>query len=212
MDESTVAQTGYLKAKHRRALISNMFSRRAISDVQHLVREQVRGIYPTCVSQLPNRLCSSIDSATRSRSRMQLVGDVLRIAIPLPLTQPCPDESSDLYLGFQCVCADIITNFLFATCSDQLSFPNFQGDIVKGFDDCIPSVTMAKHSLLFLWIVRYFPPSILTLLAPSLKGLVVFRRVSLNDCHHAQAVAYNQTTLDSRNPGQEYSAELEAVR
>jgi hypothetical protein len=212
MDESTVAQTGYLKAKHRRALISNMFSRRAISDVQHLIREQVRGIYPAYASQLPNRLRSWIDSATHSRSRMQLVGDVPRIAVLLSLTRPCPGKSSDLYLGFQCVCADIITNFLFATCSDQLSFPDFHGDIIKGFDDCIPSVTMAKHSLFFLWIVRYFPPSILMLLAPSLKGLVVFRKVSLNDCHHAQAVAYNQTTLDARSPGQECFAELEATR
>lgn len=47
MDESTVSQTDYLKAKHHRALISNMFSRRAILDVQHLIQEQVRFIYLT---------------------------------------------------------------------------------------------------------------------------------------------------------------------
>jgi len=108
--------------------------------------------------------------------------------ISLSLTRPRPGKSSDLYLGFQCVCADIITSFLFATCFEQLSFPDFQGDIVKGFDMCVPSVTMAKHSLVFLWIVRYFPPSILMLLAPTLKGIVVFRRVRLNDSHHAQTV------------------------
>jgi hypothetical protein len=184
MDESTFAETSYRKAKHRRALISNMFSKRAILDIQHLIREQVRSIYPAHAP--PNGLCSWIDSAKRSRNRMQLVSDSLRVAVSLSLTRPCPDTSSDLYLGFQCVCADIITSFLFATCSDQLSFPNFQGNIIKGFDDCTPTVTMAKHSLVFLWIVRYFPPSILMLLAPGLKGLMVFRRVSLNDCHHAQ--------------------------
>ena len=112
----------------------------------------------------------------RSRSRMQPV----RIfhTILLSLTGSRAGKSSDLYFGFQCFAADIITNFLFATNFNQISFPDFQGDIVKGINMCMPTVTMAKHSLLFLWIVRYFPPSILTLLAPSLKGLVVFRKVS----------------------------------
>ena len=41
MDGSLLSQTDHLKAKHRKALIANMFSRRAILDVQHLVREQV---------------------------------------------------------------------------------------------------------------------------------------------------------------------------
>jgi hypothetical protein len=117
---------------------------------------------------------------------MQLVRDLL--AISLSLTRPDPGKSSDLYLGFQCVCADIITSFSFATCSDQLSFPGFQGEIVKGFDMCFPSVTMTKHSLLFLWIVRYFPSSVLTLLAPTLKAVVVFRKVSSNDNYHAHTI------------------------
>ncbi len=118
---------------------------------------------------------------------MQLVR-VFSHTIPLSLAESRPGKSSDLYFGFQCFTADITTSFLFATCFDQISFPDFQGDIVKGIDMCMPTVTMAKHSLLFLWIVRYLPPSILMLLAPSLKGLVVFRKVSLNDvimlgCH-----------------------------
>ncbi len=98
--------------------------------------------------------------------------------IPLSLAGSCPGKSSDLYFGFQCFAADITTSFLFATCFNQISFPDFQGDIVKGVDMCMPTVTVAKHSLVFLWIVRYLPPSVLTLLAPSLKGLVVFRKVS----------------------------------
>src|SRR5260370_22944201 len=43
-DESFLTQREYLKSKHRRALISNMFSRRAISEIQHLIRDQVRSI------------------------------------------------------------------------------------------------------------------------------------------------------------------------
>ncbi len=107
--------------------------------------------------------------------------------IYLSQTRPRPGKSSNLYLGFQCFAADTITNFLFATCFDQLLFPNFEGDIVKGVDIATPTLTLAKYSVLFLWIVRYFPPPILMLLAPSLKGLVVFRSVSLNDRHHAIA-------------------------
>ena len=144
-------------------------------------------MYPDHASQLPNGLCSWIDSVMHSRCRMQLVR-VFSHTIPLSLAESRPGKSSDLYFGFQCFTADITTSFLFATCFDQISFPDFQGDIVKGIDMCMPTVTMAKHSLLFLWIVRYLPPSILMLLAPSLKGLVVFRKVSLNDvimlgCH-----------------------------
>jgi hypothetical protein len=108
-------------------------------------------------------------------------------AISLPLTRPRPGKSSDLYLGFQCFAADTVANFLFATSFDQLSFPDFQGDLVTGVDIGMPTVTLAKFSVFFVWMIRYFPPSILTLLAPSLKGVVVFRHVSSNDRHHTVA-------------------------
>lgn len=177
MEESSLTQTDHVKAKHRRTLYANKFSRKAALEVQHLVREQVRFnirfLHPCCLMDY-----SWIDSVMRSRSRMQPVRIVHTIL--LSLTGPRAGKSSDLYFGFQCFAADITTSFLFATSFNQISFPDFQGDIVKGIDMCMPTVTMAKHSLLFLWIVRYFPPSILTLLAPSLKGLVVFRKVSLN--------------------------------
>jgi len=45
VDESFFAQTDYLKSKHNRALISNMFSRRAISEIEHLIQGQVRPIF-----------------------------------------------------------------------------------------------------------------------------------------------------------------------
>jgi hypothetical protein len=41
-DEAFFTPREYLKLKHRRALISNMFSRKAISEIQHLIRAQVR--------------------------------------------------------------------------------------------------------------------------------------------------------------------------
>jgi hypothetical protein len=49
MDEAFFTQTEYLKSKHRRGLISNFFSKGAISKMQHLIRAQVRSIYPVCV-------------------------------------------------------------------------------------------------------------------------------------------------------------------
>ena len=45
LDESFFTQTDYLKSKHSRAMISNLFSRRAISEIQHLIRAQVWSIY-----------------------------------------------------------------------------------------------------------------------------------------------------------------------
>ena len=43
------------------------------------------------------------------------------------------------------------------------------------------SITLSKFSGVIIWFIRNFPPSILMHLAPSMKGLVVLRRVSLND-------------------------------
>jgi hypothetical protein len=109
------------------------------------------------------------------------------ISISLSLTRPRAGKSSDLYLGFQCFAADTVSSFLFATSFDQLSFPDFQGDIVKAVDTAMPTITLAKFSVFFLWIIRNFPPSILMLLAPSLKGVVIFKAVSSNDCRHTVA-------------------------
>jgi hypothetical protein len=131
-------------------------------------------------------------------------------AICMPLvTRPRPGKSSDLYLGFQCFSADTISNFLFSTCFDQMSFPDFQGDIVVGGDIAMPYVTLSKFSIVFIWILRYLPPSILMVLNPSLKGLVVFRTVCLGDFHHA--VPYTKSTLGAGNPCQEHFAKPEAV-
>ena len=68
-DEAFFTQTDSLRAKHHRALISNFFSRRTISEIQHLVPScsrtgTVRSRYPVYVSRLSNRLCSWIDSVT----------------------------------------------------------------------------------------------------------------------------------------------------
>jgi hypothetical protein len=115
----------------------------------------------------------------RSGSKTQPVRDFAPLC--LSLTRSCPGKSSNLYLGFQCFSADTITSFLFATCFDQLLFPDFQGDIVRGVEVLTPSITLAKFSTVIIWFIRYFPPSILMRLTPSMKGLVVLKRVSLND-------------------------------
>ena len=90
-------------------------------------------------------------------------------------------KSSDLYLGFQCFSADTITTFLFSTSFDQLSFPDFQGDIVQGVDVAMPTITLRKFSTVFVWLMRNFPPSILMHVSPSIRGLFIFRWVSCND-------------------------------
>jgi len=124
-------------------------------------------------------------------------------------TRPRSGKSSNLYLGFQCFAADTISNYLFATSFDQLSFPDFQGDIVIGVDKCMATITLAKFSVFFVWMIRYFPPTILMLLAPSLKGLVVFRRVCLNDLISLSDKF--EPTLGPDSPGQECPAKPELV-
>jgi hypothetical protein len=49
LDEAFFTQTDYLKSKHSRALVSNLFSRSAISEIQYLIRDQVRSICPVYV-------------------------------------------------------------------------------------------------------------------------------------------------------------------
>jgi len=138
-DEALFTQREYVKAKHRRGLISNMFSKKAISEIEDLVRAQV------------DRFCDALKE------------------------QNAAGKSSNLNFGFQCFGADTITNFLFATCFDQLASPDFQGDIVRGVDLLTPTITVAKFSVVVVWFMHYFPASVLMRVAPSLKGLVILR-------------------------------------
>ncbi|KAF8488479.1 cytochrome P450 [Russula emetica] len=176
LDESFFSQTDYLKSKHSRALVSNLFSKSAVTQLQHLIRRQL------------DRFCDVLEEHSAA------------------------GKSSNLYLGFQCFAADTISNYLFATSFDQLSFPDFKGDIVIGVDMCMPTVTLAKFSVFFVWMIRYFPPNILMFLAPSLKGLMVFRKAlmdqvksvlqnpnSLNDAPHR--VIYSELLNPEANKG-----------
>ncbi|KAH9979110.1 cytochrome P450 [Lactifluus volemus] len=139
MNESFFSQTDYLKSKHGRSLVSNMFSRKAVCEIQHMILSQV------------NHLC-----------------DALKY-------QNAAGKSSDLYLGFQCFGADTIATFLFSTTFDQLSSPDFRGDIVQGLDVALPIATLLKFSAILIWLIRQIPPSILAGISPSLKGVVTFK-------------------------------------
>ncbi|KAH8982802.1 cytochrome P450 [Lactarius akahatsu] len=161
--EAFFAQTNYLKSKHSRALVSNFFSRQSISELQHLVRSLVRVSLPmshaspnvTFTLQL-DQFCDRLKAQNRE------------------------GKSSDLYLGFQCFSADTITNFCFAASFNQLSFPEFRGDIVLGIDIAMDTVTLRKFSDVFIWLLRSFPHSLLARISPALKGLLTFRRALKN--------------------------------
>lgn len=83
-----------------------------------------------------------------------------------------------MYLGFQCFSADTITNFCFASSFNQLSFPDFRGDIVVGVDNAMSTLTLRKFSIVFVWLVHNFPYSLLARISPALRGLITFRTVS----------------------------------
>ncbi|KAI9508110.1 cytochrome P450 [Russula earlei] len=140
-NESFFAQRDHLNAKHRRALISNLFSRSAISELQRLIQDQLE------------RLCDALEER-------HIAG-----------------KSSDLYLAFQCFSADTIATFLFSNSFDQLSFPDFHGDIIEAVDIAMPAVTVAKFSAVILWIIRNFPHWLLKIVSPRLKGVIIFKEV-----------------------------------
>jgi len=157
-DQSFFTQTLYQDAKHGRSLIANLFSKRAISELQHLIRGQL------------DRFCDALKE------------------------QYADGKSSNLYLGFECFSADTIASFLFSTHYNQLSFPDFRGDIIVGVDIAMPTVTLAKFSALFLWIVRNFPYNVLKIISPTMKGLVAFKEgIEVQ----SKAVLKNRKLLDS---------------
>ena len=87
-------------------------------------------------------------------------------------------KSSDLYLGFQCFSADTIATFSFSTCFNQLSFPDFHGDLVEAVDISMPAFRLNKSSAVFVWIIRNFPHWLLKIVSPRMKGAVIFKEVS----------------------------------
>lgn len=68
MDESSFTQANYFVSKQRRAVISNMFSKRSVSELQHLVRSQVRSITGLHIS-VPDWLGSWIDFVMHLESK-----------------------------------------------------------------------------------------------------------------------------------------------
>ena len=136
-------------------------------------------MYPLLACQLLNRIASWIVYATGSKNNMLPVrADSVNLPAINPPAHPRTGKSSNLYLGFQCFSADTITSFLFATSFDQLSFPDFHGDLVEGLEISMPAVTLAKFSAVFVWIIHNFPDWLLTITSPSLNGLVSFRKAS----------------------------------
>jgi cytochrome P450 len=144
MGEAFFVQTSYLKSKHSRALVSNFFSKKSISELQQLIRN------------LLDQFCDRLKA------------------------QNGAGKSSDLYLGFQCFSADTIANFLFATSFNQLSFPDFRGDVVLGVDIAMGTLTLRKFSYVFIWPLRNIPYSLLARISPALRGLITSRRAIEN--------------------------------
>jgi hypothetical protein len=102
------------------------------------------------------------------------------IYLPIdPRAQPPPrtGKSSNLYLGFQCWSADTITSFLFSTSFNQLSFPDFHGNLIEGVDIAMPTVTLAKFSAVIVWFIHNTPHWVLRITSPRLNGMVTFKEV-----------------------------------
>lgn len=181
MDESFFTQSDYLKWKHGRGLVSNMFSKRAVLELQHVVRARVRvHLIRSGHSHLLGCFASWIVSVTCSKNTMPPVSPLhARLLSRVLSIRPVTGKSSNLYLGFQCFSADTITSFLFSTSFDQMSFPDFRGDLIEGIDIAMPTVTFAKFSAFFVWLIHNAPNWLLRVASPRLNGVVLFREVGL---------------------------------
>ncbi|KAH9042852.1 cytochrome P450 [Lactarius hengduanensis] len=162
--EAFFAQTNYLKSKHSRALVSNFFSRQSISELQHLIRSLVRGFhFPRRMRHLMSHSLSSwTNSAIASRLKTGKGSPATCISafsVSVPTRSPISVSPASF---------------------NQLSFPDFRGDIVLGIDIAMDTVTLRKFSDVFIWLLRSFPHSILARISPALKGLLTFRRALKN--------------------------------
>jgi hypothetical protein len=181
MGESFFVQSSYLKSKHGRGRLCNFFAKKSICELQHLIRGMVRVHVHLPFSHASHLIRLPVGPILRppqgpkqSRSVPHLSSRwSCRLLRPVRL-----GKSSDLYLGFQCFSADTIANFCFATCFNQLSFPDFRGDVVVGVDIAMDTLTLRKFSEVLILLVRHFPPCLLAHISPALNGLTTCREVS----------------------------------
>ena len=159
-----------------------MFSKRAVLELQHVVRDRVRAHPLSAVrSRHPTYLCvlcySWTVSVTCSKNTMPPVSAFQSFQSRVLSICPVAGKSTNIYLGFQCFSADTITSFLFSTSFDQMSFPDFRGDLIEGIDIAMPTVTFAKFSAFFVWLIHNAPNWLLKAASPRLNGVVLFREV-----------------------------------
>jgi hypothetical protein len=127
----------------------------------------------------PVLFASQLDQFCDRLKAQNKAGQCAPLVIPLDCpAQARSGKSSDLYLGFQCFSADTIANFCFATSFNQLSFPDFRGDVVTGVDIAMDTLTLRKFSEVVIVLVRYFPRFLLARISPALKGLITCQEVS----------------------------------
>ncbi|KAI0265031.1 cytochrome P450 [Gloeopeniophorella convolvens] len=110
-------------------------------------------------SKLQHLICSKLD----------LMGEVLR-------AHHDSGHSSDMYRGFKCFAADTITAFCFASSFDQLSAPGFRGAITDAIDPSLPLWTLRKYSRACVWLIRNFPPWLLSQTSPVARALLTYKK------------------------------------
>lgn len=132
---------------------------------------------PLLASHSLTCFASWIVSVTCSKNTMPPVSPFQSILSRVLTIRPVTGKSTNIYLGFQCFSADTITSFLFSTSFDQMSFPDFRGDLVEGIDIAMPTITFAKFSAFFVWLIHNAPNWLLKAASPRLNGVVLFREV-----------------------------------
>jgi cytochrome P450 len=109
-------------------------------------------------------------------------------------------QSVDLHTGFRAISMDVITEYAFDDCWDQLD----REDLGDWFSE------MVKNSGETFWIMQQFPyllklvkaipPQVLRKLSPTIKSMLDCKDVSKAPCHGAPVMAKHNLTVDGRKP------------
>ncbi|USW53498.1 Putative cytochrome P450 [Septoria linicola] len=141
-DRSSFGFLTYREAKQRKDVLAPLFSKRAIADLQGLVKEKI------------SRLCQALE---RDYGRGDGEGG---------------RRSSDMLFALRCFTLDTIMGYCFAKDVESTEAEDFQAPTVVAMDASLPGFVLFRHFDLIRRMVFSMPGWLTKLTNPALAGLV----------------------------------------
>ncbi|KAK8090045.1 hypothetical protein PG997_005006 [Apiospora hydei] len=141
-DHSMVSLIPYEEAKQRKAVLKSLFSHRAVSNLQGLVRRKVRPRFLVSSNEAPRTdlFYTQVDHLVQVLKKRNEEG-----------------KSSDLLMAFRCMALDAATDFCFGTSLDALEVPEFKAPLLVAMDAALPGFVVMKHFPLLRKIALHLP-------------------------------------------------------